>query len=342
MSFEFIQKLPTPAEIKEQYPVPKDLAELKSKIDKDIADVITGTSDKFLVIIGPCSADNEDSVCEYVARLAKVNEQVNDKLILIPRIYTNKPRTTGEGYKGIVHQPDPEKKPDFLQGLIAMRKMHIRAIRESGLTAADEMLYPENFMYVDDILSYVAIGARSVEDQQHRLTVSGFDVPAGMKNPTSGDFTVMLNSVYAAQQSHSFIYRGYEVKTTGNPLAHTILRGSVNQYGHSYPNYHYEDLNRLLRMYDKMDLVNPATIIDANHNNSNKQYEQQVRIVKEVMHSRKINPDIHRFVKGVMIESYLVGGCQKIGDGVYGKSITDACLGWEESEQLIYDIAENC
>ena len=342
MSFEFIQKLPTPAEIKEQYPVPKDLAELKSKIDKDIADVITGTSDKLLVIIGPCSADNEDSVCEYVARLAKVNEQVNDKLILIPRIYTNKPRTTGEGYKGIVHQPDPEKKPDFLQGLIAMRKMHIRAIRESGLTAADEMLYPENFMYVDDILSYVAIGARSVEDQQHRLTVSGFDVPAGMKNPTSGDFTVMLNSVYAAQQSHSFIYRGYEVKTTGNPLAHTILRGSVNQYGHSYPNYHYEDLNRLLRMYDKMDLVNPATIIDANHNNSNKQYEQQVRIVKEVMHSRKINPDIHRFVKGVMIESYLVGGCQKIGDGVYGKSITDACLGWEESEQLIYDIAENC
>ena len=342
MSFEFIQKLPTPAEIKEQYPVPKDLAELKSKIDKDIADVITGTSDKLLVIIGPCSADNEDSVCEYVTRLAKVNEQVKDKLILIPRIYTNKPRTTGEGYKGIVHQPDPEKKPDFLQGLIAMRKMHIRAIRESGLTAADEMLYPENFMYVDDILSYVAIGARSVEDQQHRLTVSGFDVPAGMKNPTSGDFTVMLNSVYAAQQSHSFIYRGYEVKTTGNPLAHTILRGSVNQYGHSYPNYHYEDLNRLLRMYDKMDLVNPATIIDANHNNSNKQYEQQVRIVKEVMHSRKINPDIHRFVKGVMIESYLVGGCQKIGDGVYGKSITDACLGWEESEQLIYDIAENC
>ena len=342
MSFEFIQKLPTPAEIKEQYPVPKDLAELKSKIDKDIADVITGTSDKLLVIIGPCSADNEDSVCEYVTRLAKVNEQVKDKLILIPRIYTNKPRTTGEGYKGIVHQPDPEKKPDFLQGLIAMRKMHIRAIRESGLTAADEMLYPENFMYVDDILSYVAIGARSVEDQQHRLTVSGFDVPAGMKNPTSGDFTVMLNSVYAAQQSHSFIYRGYEVKTTGNPLAHTILRGSVNQYGHSYPNYHYEDLNRLLRMYDKMDLVNPATIIDANHNNSNKQYEQQVRIVKEVMHSRKINPDIHRFVKGVMIESYLVGGCQKIGDGVYGKSITDACLGWEESERLIYDIAENC
>ena len=342
MSFEFIQKLPTPAEIKEQYPVPKDLAELKSKIDKDIADVITGASDKLLVIIGPCSADNEDSVCDYVTRLAKVNEQVKDKLILIPRIYTNKPRTTGEGYKGIVHQPDPEKKPDFLQGLIAMRKMHIRAIRESGLTAADEMLYPENFMYVDDILSYVAIGARSVEDQQHRLTVSGFDVPAGMKNPTSGDFTVMLNSVYAAQQSHSFIYRGYEVKTTGNPLAHTILRGSVNQYGHSYPNYHYEDLNRLLRMYDKMDLVNPATIIDANHNNSNKQYEQQVRIVKEVMHSRKINPDIHRFVKGVMIESYLVGGCQKIGAGVYGKSITDACLGWEESERLIYDIAENC
>lgn len=340
MGFNFIKKLPTPSEIKEQLPVPEHLAKLKGERDKEIKAVITGESNKFLVIIGPCSADNEDAVCDYISRLAKVNEKVKDKLILIPRIYTNKPRTTGEGYKGIVHQPDPEKKPDFLQGLIAMRKMHIRAIAESGLTAADEMLYPENWMYVSDILSYVAIGARSVEDQQHRLTVSGFDVPAGMKNPTSGDLTVMLNSVYAAQHPHSFIYRGWEVKTDGNPLAHTILRGSVNQYGRSFPNYHYEDLSRLLEMYGTMDLQNPAAIIDSNHNNSGKQYEQQVRIVKEVMHSRKLNRDIHNFVKGVMIESYIEEGNQKIGEGIYGKSITDACLGWEASEKLIYDIAE--
>ncbi|MBQ7066251.1 MAG: 3-deoxy-7-phosphoheptulonate synthase [Lachnospiraceae bacterium] len=340
MGFDFIKKLPTPAEIREQFPVPEHLAKLKEERDKEIKAVITGESNKFLVIIGPCSADNEDAVCDYISRLAKVNEQVKDKLILIPRIYTNKPRTTGEGYKGIVHQPDPEKKPNFLQGLIAMRKMHIRAIEESGLTAADEMLYPENWRYVSDILSYVAIGARSVEDQQHRLTVSGFDVPAGMKNPTSGDLTVMLNSVYAAQHSHSFIYRGWEVKTDGNELAHTILRGSVNQYGRSFPNYHYEDLSRLLEMYGTMDLKNPATIIDANHNNSGKQYEQQTRIVKEVMHSRKLNSDIHKFVKGVMVESYIEEGNQKIGEGIYGKSITDACLGWEASEKLIYDIAE--
>ena len=293
-----------------------------------------------MVIIGPCSADNEDSVCDYINRLAKVNEKVKDKLILIPRIYTNKPRTTGEGYKGIVHQPDPEKKPDFLHGLIAMRKMHIRAMSESHLTAADEMLYPENWPYVDDMLSYVAIGARSVEDQQHRLTVSGFDVPSGMKNPTSGDFAVMLNSVYAAQHSHSFIYRGYEVKTTGNPLAHTVLRGAVNKYGRSLPNYHYEDLSLLLHLYNERDLVNPACIIDANHNNSNKQFKQQIRITKEVMHSRKLNPDIHSLVKGIMIESYLEEGSQKIGEGIYGKSITDPCLGWEDTERLLYDIAD--
>ncbi|MBQ5677088.1 MAG: 3-deoxy-7-phosphoheptulonate synthase, partial [Lachnospiraceae bacterium] len=252
MGFDFLQKLPTPDEIREQFPVPADLVKIKQKRDEEIKKVITGESDKFLVIIGPCSADNEDAVCDYISRLAKINDKVSDKLILIPRIYTNKPRTTGEGYKGIVHQPDPEKKPDFLQGLIAMRKMHIRAIAESGLTAADEMLYPENWRYVSDILSYVAIGARSVEDQQHRLTVSGFDIPAGMKNPTSGDLTVMLNSVYAAQHSHSFIYRGWEVKTDGNPLAHTILRGSVNKYGRSYPNYHYEDLDRLIEVYQEM------------------------------------------------------------------------------------------
>ncbi|MBQ8877733.1 MAG: 3-deoxy-7-phosphoheptulonate synthase [Lachnospiraceae bacterium] len=340
MSFEFKQKLPTPDEIREQYPLPAHLAELKKQRDKEIRDVITGRSNKFLVIIGPCSADNEEAVCDYVTRLAKLNDKVKDKLILIPRIYTNKPRTTGEGYKGIVHQPDPEKKPDFLAGLIAMRKMQIRAIEESGLTAADEMLYPENWGYVSDLLSYVAIGARSVEDQQHRMTVSGFDVPAGMKNPTSGDLTVMLNSVYAAQHPHSFIYRGWEVQTNGNDLAHTVLRGATNKHGQNLPNYHYEDLNLLLNLYGERDLKYPTTIIDANHSNSGKQYEQQVRIVKEVMHSRKLNPDIHSLVKGVMVESYIVAGSQKVGDGVYGKSITDACLGWEASEKLIYDIAD--
>lgn len=340
MSFEFKQKLPTPDEIREQYPLPAHLAELKKQRDKEIRDVITGRSNKFLVIIGPCSADNEEAVCDYVTRLAKLNDKVKDKLILIPRIYTNKPRTTGEGYKGIVHQPDPEKKPDFLAGLIAMRKMQIRAIEESGLTAADEMLYPENWGYVSDLLSYVAIGARSVEDQQHRMTVSGFDVPAGMKNPTSGDLTVMLNSVHAAQHPHSFIYRGWEVQTNGNDLAHTVLRGATNKHGQNLPNYHYEDLNLLLNLYGERDLKYPTTIIDANHSNSGKQYEQQVRIVKEVMHSRKLNPDIHSLVKGVMVESYIVAGSQKVGDGVYGKSITDACLGWEASEKLIYDIAD--
>ncbi len=340
MSFEFIKKLPTPDEIREQFPLPLDLMRVKKEKDQEIRDVITGKSNKFLVIIGPCSADNEDAVCDYVARLAKVNERVKEKLILIPRIYTNKPRTTGEGYKGIIHQPNPEKKPDFLAGLIAMRKMQIHAIGVSGLTAADEMLYPENWGYVSDILSYVAIGARSVEDQQHRIVVSGFDVPAGMKNPTSGDLTVMLNSVYASQHPHSFIYRGYEVKTNGNDLAHTVLRGATNKHGRNLPNYHYEDLNLLLKLYDERDLKNPAAIIDANHSNSNKEFDQQVRIVKEVMHSRKLSPDIHKLVKGVMIESYLEEGCQKVGGGIYGKSITDPCLGWEASERLIYDIAE--
>lgn len=340
MSFEFIQKLPTPDEIRKQFPLPEKLVKLKQQRDAEIREALTGKSNKFLVIIGPCSADNEEAACDYVNRLAKVNEKVKDKLILIPRIYTNKPRTTGEGYKGIVHQPDPEKKPDLLAGLIAMRRMQIRAIEESGLTAADEMLYPENWRYVSDILSYVAIGARSVEDQQHRLTVSGFDVPAGMKNPTSGDFSIMLNSVFAAQHHHSFIYRGWEVQTTGNDLAHTILRGCVNKYGRSLPNYHYEDLNTLLTLYNERDLKNPACIIDANHNNSNKQFKQQIRIVKEVLHSRRLNTDIQQLVKGVMVESYIEEGCQKIGEGIYGKSITDPCLGWEDSERLIYDIAD--
>lgn len=340
MGFTFERLLPTPAQIREDYPLPSQFAAVKQERDREIADIITGKSDRFLVIIGPCSADNEDSVCDYVNRLAALSERVKDKLMLVPRIYTNKPRTTGDGYKGIASQPDPQKKEDFLQGLIAVRRMHLRAIQESGLTAADEMLYPENWGYVEDVLSYVAIGARSVEDQQHRLTVSGFDVASGMKNPTSGDFSVMLNSVYAAQQPHSFVYRGYEVSTSGNPLSHTVLRGSVSKNGNSTPNYHYEDLNRLWEMYQERDLLNPACIIDSNHNNSGKKYEQQVRIVKEVLHSRRLNADIRNLVKGVMVESYIEPGCQKIGGGVYGKSITDPCLGWEDSERLIYDIAE--
>ena len=338
--YEFIRKLPTPEEIKEQFPVSPELIALKKQRDAEIRDVFTGKSNKFLLIIGPCSADNEIAVCDYVTRLAKVNEKVKDKLILIPRIYTNKPRTTGEGYKGIVSQPDPEKKPDFLAGLIAMRKMQIHAMEESGLTAADEMLYPENWPYVSDLLSYVAIGARSVEDQQHRLACSGFDVPAGMKNPTSGDLSVMLNSVYAAQHAHSFIFRGYEVKTSGNDLTHTVLRGATNKHGQNLPNYHYEDLNTLLSLYGERDLKNPACVIDTNHSNSNKKFEQQIRIAKEVMHSRKLSTDIHSLVKGLMIESYIEDGCQKVGAGIYGKSITDPCLGWASTEKLIYEIAD--
>ncbi len=340
MSFEYIQKLPTPDEIRFEFPLSKELTELKKQRDAMITDVFTGKSDKFLVIVGPCSADNEDAVCDYVSRLGKLNERVKDRLILIPRIYTNKPRTTGDGYKGITSQPDPEGKTDFRAGLIAMRHMQIKCIEESGLTAADEMLYPENWGYVADILSYVAIGARSVEDQEHRMTASGFDVPAGMKNPTSGTLSVMLNSVYAAQQPHTFVYRGYEVKTNGNPLAHCVLRGSSNKHGQSLPNYHYEDLNLLLKLYEQREIMNPASIIDANHNNSNKQFKEQIRIVKEVLHSRNVNPDIKKMVKGVMIESYIEEGCQKIGEGVYGKSITDPCLGWSDTENLLLEIAE--
>lgn len=340
MSFTFIKKLPIPAEIKKQFPISKEAASIKAQRDAEIKEVFTGASNKFLVIIGPCSADNEESVMDYVNRIAAVQEKVGDRLILIPRVYTNKPRTTGEGYKGMVHQPDPEKKPDMLAGLIAIRKLHLRVIEETGLTSADEMLYPENYWYLADILSYVAIGARSVEDQHHRMTTSGMIMPAGMKNPTSGDLSVMLNSVVAAQASHDFIYRGWEVSTTGNPLAHVILRGATNKHGNNIPNYHYEDLIRLLHMYDQRELANPAAIIDANHSNSNKQYEEQIRIVKEVLNSRTINPRLKQLVKGVMIESYLEPGCQKIGTGnhIYGKSITDPCLGWAETEQLIYDI----
>ena len=341
MSFEFIKEVITPEELLKAYPLPERDALLKKERDNQIKNVFTGASDKFIVIIGPCSADNEDSVCDYITRLAEIQDKVKDKLILIPRIYTNKPRTTGEGYKGIAHQPDPEKKPDLQEGLIAMRKMHLRAIAETGLTAADEMLYPENWLYVEDILSYVAVGARSVEDQQHRLTISGMDVAAGMKNPTSGDFSVMLNSVVAAQTSHTFLYRNWEVATTGNPLAHTVLRGAINKHGQSIPNYHYEDLVRLISMYQERDLQNHAIIIDANHANSNKLYKEQIRIVKEVLHSRKVSSDIAQYVKGFMIESYIEEGSQKVTDRIYGKSITDPCIGWADSEKLIYTIADN-
>ena len=342
MGFTFNKKLPIPKEIKAMYPLSEKCAALKAQRDKEIADVITGKDDRFLIIVGPCSADNETAVMDYLHRLVPIQEQIKDKGIIIPRIYTNKPRTTGEGYKGMVHQPDPEAAPDLLEGLIAIRKLHIRNIEETGLTAADEMLYPENWWYLADLLSYVAVGARSVEDQQHRMTVSGFDVPAGMKNPTSGDMTVMLNSVVAAQHAHSFIYRGWDVDTSGNPLAHTVLRGAVNKHGQVLPNYHYEDLRLLCELYAEKNLKNPACVVDTNHSNSNKQYLEQIRIAKEILHSRRYSDDIHKLVKGLMIESYIEDGSQKIHDHVYGKSITDPCLGWEKTERLLFEIAETC
>ena len=343
MNMEFIRKLPVPKELKAQFQLPEKLVAVKAARDAEIQKVFTGESSKKLLIIGPCSADREDAVLDYTSRLAKVQEKVADKLILIPRIYTNKPRTTGEGYKGMVHQPDPEKKEDMLQGLIAIRELHTRAIEQTGLTCADEMLYPENHRYLSDLLSYVAVGARSVENQQHRLTASGLDIPVGMKNPTGGDLSVMMNSMVAAQASHMFLYRGWEVKTKGNPLAHAILRGAVDPLGRTLPNYHYEDLMTLCELYAKKSLQNPAVIVDTNHSNSHKHYEQQVRIASEVLHSRQVDPELHSMVKGLMIESYIEPGNQKIGgDHIYGKSITDACLGWDESEKLLYTIAENC
>ncbi len=340
MSFEFIRQLPSPEEIKEQYPVPSELAELKNNRDDEIRRIFSGESDKFILIIGPCSADNEDAVLDYVSRLKTVQEKVSDRIMIIPRIYTNKPRTTGQGYKGMLHQPDPSKKPDMLAGLLSIRHMHLRAIKETGLTAADEMLYPDNYRYLSDVLSYVAVGARSVENQQHRLVTSGMDIPCGMKNPTAGNLNVMLNSIIAAQSHHTFLYRGWEVSTTGNPLAHCILRGYVNKHEQCIPNYHYEDLKLLFDLYAEKNLVNPAVIVDTNHSNSNKQHLEQIRIAKDVIHSRSHSDDLKSFVKGLMIESYIESGAQKIGEGIYGKSITDPCIGWSETEKLIYDIAE--
>lgn len=341
MNMEFERKLPIPKEVKELYPLSDDLKKIVETRKSEIEDIFTGKSDKLALIIGPCSADSEDSVIEYISRLRTVQEKVADKVYIIPRIYTNKPRTTGDGYKGMLHQPDPNEKPDMYKGIVAIRELHMRALRETGFSCADEMLYPENYRYLSDILAYVAIGARSVENQQHRLTASGLDIPVGMKNPTGGDISVMMNSITAAQHKHTFIYRGWEVHSKGNPLSHAILRGYVNKHGQSLPNYHYEDLLNLYETYMASGLENPGVIVDTNHANSGKKYLEQVRIAKEVLHSCRYNPDIKKLVKGFMIESYIEDGAQKIGECVYGKSITDPCLGWEKTERLIYDIADS-
>lgn len=340
MNMEFERKLPIPKDVKEMYPLSSELEQIVSVRAKEIEDIFTGKDDRIVLIIGPCSADNEDSVIDYISRLRTVQEKVVDKVFIIPRIYTNKPRTTGDGYKGMLHQPDPNSKPDMFKGIVTIREMHMRALKETGFSCADEMLYPENYRYLSDILAYVAIGARSVENQQHRLTASGLDIPVGMKNPTSGDLSVMMNSVTAAQHSHTFIYRGWEVHSKGNPLTHTILRGYMNKHGQSLPNYHYEDLLHLAEMYNESGLQNPGVVIDTNHANSGKKYLEQPRIVKEVLHSCRHDGEIKKLVKGFMIESYIEDGAQKIGECIYGKSITDPCLGWEKTEKLIYDIAE--
>lgn len=343
MSFKYIREIPSAEEIISELPLSQEIQKIKVERDKIIKNIITKKDNRFLAIVGPCSADVEDSVCEYILKLAEVQEKTKDKLFIVPRIYTNKPRTTGEGYKGMLHQPDPEGAPNMLEGIKAIRKMHIRAMHESHLTAADEMLYPENYIYMQDILSYIAIGARSVENQQHRLTVSGIDIPVGMKNPTSGDISVMLNSIQAGQSKHTFLFHGWETKTSGNPLTHAVLRGSVNKHGQSLPNYHYEDLIFLSEQYAKRGLDNPFCIVDANHANSKKCFYEQPRIIKEILHSRRHSDEINNLIGGVMIESYLEEGSQSIGceNHVYGKSITDACLGWKDTEKLLYYIADN-
>ena len=340
MNMIFERKLPIPQEVKKMFPLSDGLAAVVKTRAQELADIFTGKSDKFILIIGPCSADNPDSVLDYISRLRTVQEKVKDKIFIIPRIYTGKPRTTGDGYKGLLHQPDPNEKPDMFKGIVAIRNLHMRALSESGFSCADEMLYPENHRYLSDIIGYVAVGARSVEDQHHRLTASGLNIPVGMKNPTSGDISVMMNSIAAAQHAHTFIYRGWEVQSTGNPLAHAILRGYVNKHGQSMPNYHYEDLLHLSESYEKSGLKNPAVIVDTNHSNSGKNPFEQPRICKEVLYSCRHSEEIRRIVKGFMIESYIEDGAQKIGECVYGKSITDPCLGWEKSEKLIMDIAD--
>lgn len=340
MSMNFKRKLPIPQEIKKMYPLSGEITKIKEERDRRIADIFTGKSDKFILIIGPCSADNEESVMDYIYRLAKVQEQVKDKILIIPRVYTGKPRTNGTGYKGMIHQPDPTKEEDMLEGIIKIRKLHTRVIQETGFTTADEMLYPENYRYLNDLLSYVAIGARSVEDQHHRLVASGIECPVGMKNPTSGTLSVMFNSIQAAQAKHTFIYRGWEVESDGNPLCHAILRGAQNKHGQTIPNYHFEDLKLCCDIYEEKGLANPAIIVDTNHSNSGKDYLAQIRISNEILHSKRHSEQINKAVKGLMIESYIVDGAQKIEEGTYGKSITDSCLGWEKSERLILDIAD--
>lgn len=340
MSVLHERKLPLPDEIKQQLPVPDAVLKIKQKRDEEIAKIFKGEDNRLLLVIGPCSADREEPVIEYINRLAKVAEKVKDKIVVIPRIYTNKPRTTGDGYKGMVHQPNPNEKPDMLKGLLAIRHLHIRAMTETGLSSADEMLYPENYAYLSDVLSYIAVGARSVENQQHRLVSSGIDIPVGMKNPTSGDLSVMLNSITAAEHPQTFLYRGWEVTTDGNPLTHAVLRGSVDSKGRSIPNYHYEDLVYLYEEYSARNLTNMALVIDTNHSNSGKQYLEQIRICKEVLHSCKHSNDIRKMFKGFMIESYLEDGCQKTNENTFGKSITDPCLGWDKTERLILDMAE--
>ena len=340
MQMEFIRKLPIPKELKQRFPVTDDLKKIKEERDREIADIFTGREDKFLLIIGPCSADNEDAVIDYITRLRRVQEKVADKVFIIPRCYTNKPRTVGKGYKGMLHQPDPEGVEDLLVGIISIRELHTRILRETGFTCAEEMLYPENHRYLSDLLAYVAIGARSVEDQLHRIVGSGVGIPVGMKNPTGGDLNVMINSIEAAQSDQRFLYRGWEVQTHGNPLAHVILRGSVDRYGRNHPNYHYEDLRAVMDLYQQRNLENPAVIVDTNHSNSGKHYLEQIRIAKDVLHSMHVNPEFRKLVKGLMIESYIEDGNQPVGGGVYGKSITDPCLGWEKTEKLIYEIAD--
>lgn len=340
MQMTFQRKLPIPKEVKEEFPLSEKMAQVKAQRDAEIKAVFDRSSDKFILIIGPCSADHREPVLEYISRLRKVAEQVSDKIIMIPRIYTNKPRTTGQGYKGMLHQPNPDEKPDMYKGLLAIRDLHMEALRDFDFSCADEMLYPENYRYLSDLLSYVAVGARSVENQQHRLTASGIEVPVGMKNPTGGDLAVMLNSITAAQSSHTFLYRGWEVLTAGNPYAHAILRGYLDYAGRSVSNYHYEDLLRVSELYAKSGLVNPSVIVDTNHNNSGKKYLEQIRIAKDIVHSRNQNADIKGLVRGLMIESYLEDGAQSVHEHTFGKSITDPCLGWEKTEQLIFDIAE--
>lgn len=340
MEMNFHRKLPIPQEVKKDFPLTERMKQVKAERDESIRAVFDGSSDKFILIIGPCSADHSEPVLEYISRLRRIEEQVSDKIIIIPRIYTNKPRTTGQGYKGMLHQPDPDAKPDMYKGITSIRELHLAALRDYDFSCADEMLYPENYRYLSDLLSYVAIGARSVENQQHRLTASGISAPVGMKNPTGGDLSVMMNAIVAAQSSHTFIYRGWEVTSEGNPYAHAILRGYIDYAGRSISNYHYEDLLHVMELYEKSKLANPSVIVDTNHNNSGKKYLEQIRIAKDIVHSRNQNPDIKRLVKGLMIESYLEDGAQSVGEHVFGKSITDPCLGWEKTEKLILDIRD--